>query len=59
MVSMIAAFPWHYWLALVLLAAGVLATLQVIVGYVIKVTATRYPNRRQRKAAKSQSQPHA
>jgi hypothetical protein len=56
---MIAAFPWHYWLALVLLAAGVLATLQVIVGYVIKVTATRYPNRRQRKAAKSQSQPHA
>jgi hypothetical protein len=27
-----------------------LATLQVIVGYVIKVTATRYPNRRQRKA---------
>jgi hypothetical protein len=47
---MIAAYPWHYWLAIVLLLAGVLATLQVIVGYVIKVTATRYPNRRQRKA---------
>ena len=55
MSSMIAAYPWHYWLAIVLLLAGVLALLQVIVGYVIKVTATRYPNRRQRKAAQQQS----
>jgi|688.fasta_scaffold452794_1 hypothetical protein len=53
--SMIAAYPWHYWLAIVLLLAGVLALLQVVVGYVIKVTATRYPNRRQRKAAQQKS----
>ncbi len=52
---MIAAYPWHYWLAIVLLLAGVLALLQVVVGYVIKVTATRYPNRRQRKAAQQKS----
>lgn len=52
---MIAAYPWHYWLAIVLMLAGVLALLQVVVGYVLKVTATRYPNRRQRKAAKQQS----
>jgi hypothetical protein len=50
--SMIAAYPWHYWLGLVLLLAGVLATVQVIVGYLVKVTATRYPNRRQRQAQK-------
>jgi hypothetical protein len=55
MTSMIAAYPWHYWLAIVLLLAGVLALLQVVVGYVIKVTATRYPNRRQRKAAQQKS----
>lgn len=55
MAFMIAAYPWHYWLAIVLMLAGVLALLQVVVGYVLKVTATRYPNRRQRKAAKQQS----
>jgi uncharacterized integral membrane protein len=57
---MIAAYPWHYWLGLVLLLAAVLATLQVVVGYLVKVTATRYPNRRQRKAqAQSQTQSKA
>lgn len=55
MKPMIAAYPWHYWLAIVLLLAGVLAVVQLIVGYVVKVTATRYPNRRQRKAAQQKS----
>ncbi|MEY3805587.1 MAG: hypothetical protein RIR69_399 [Actinomycetota bacterium] len=47
---MIAAYVWHYWLGLVLLIAGVGAVIQGIVGYYIKVSSTRYPNRRQRQA---------
>lgn len=47
---MIAAYVWHYWLGLVLLLAGVGAVLQAVVGYIIKVNASRYPNRRQRQA---------
>lgn len=46
---MIAAYVWHYWLGLILLLAGVGAVVQTIVGYATKVSATRYPNRRQRK----------
>lgn len=49
---MFAAYVWHYWVGLVLLIAGIGAVVQTIVGYVTKVSATRYPNRRQRKAAK-------
>lgn len=50
--SMIAAYVWHYWLGLILLLAGVGAVLQGVIGYLIKVNATRYPNRRQRQANK-------
>ena len=46
---MIAAYVWHYWLGLILLIAGIGAVVQTIVGYATKVSATRYPNRRQRK----------
>lgn len=49
---MFAAYVWHYWVGLVLLIAGIGAVVQTIVGYVTKVSATRYPNRHQRKAAK-------
>lgn len=49
---MIAAYVWHYWLGLILLLAGVGAVLQGVIGYLIKVNATRYPNRRQRQANK-------
>lgn len=49
---MIAAYVWHYWLGLILLLAGLGAVLQGVVGYYFKVTATKYPNRRQRQAQK-------
>jgi hypothetical protein len=43
---------FHYWLGLVLLVLGGLAVVNLIVGYVAKVTMTKYPNRKQRKALK-------
>jgi hypothetical protein len=46
------AVVWHYWLGLVLLVVGGLAVVNLIVGYVTKVTMTKYPNRKQRKALK-------
>jgi hypothetical protein len=46
------AVVWHYWLGLVLLVLGGLAVVNLIVGYVAKVTMTKYPNRKQRKALK-------
>ena len=46
------AVVWHFWLGLVLLVVGGLAVVNLIVGYVAKVTLTKYPNRKQRKALK-------
>ena len=46
------AVVWHFWLGLILLIAGVGAIVNVIVGYVTKVSALKYPNRRQRNAQK-------
>ena len=46
------AVVWHFWLGLILLIAGVGATVNVIVGYVAKVSSLKYPNRRQRNAQK-------
>lgn len=46
---MLAAYVWHYWLGLFLLIAALGAVLQGVVGYLVKVSASRYPNRRQRK----------
>ncbi len=51
--DMFAAYVWHYWVGLVLLIAAVGAVLQAVVGYVAKVSASRYPNRRQRQAQKN------
>lgn len=45
---MFAANVWHWWIGVVLLLGGIGAVLQLVVGYVAKVSATRYPNRRQR-----------
>ena len=45
---MVAAYVWHYWVGLVLLLAGIGAVVQGVVGYLTKVSASRYPNRRQR-----------
>lgn len=46
------AVVWHFWLGLVLLVLGGLAVVNLIIGYVAKVTLTKYPNRKQRKALK-------
>ena len=45
---MFAANVWHWWIGVVLLVAGIGAVLQTVVGYFLKVSTTRYPNRRQR-----------
>jgi len=49
---MVAAYVWHYWVGLVLLLAGIGAVVQGVVGYLTKVSASRYPNRRQRQIQK-------
>ncbi len=41
--DVLAAQPWHWWLALPLAALGVLALIAAIVGYLVKVTAPKYP----------------
>jgi hypothetical protein len=46
------AVVWHFWLGLILLVVGGLAVVNLIIGYVAKVTMTKYPNRKQRKALK-------
>ena len=46
---MFAAQVWHYWLGIALLLAAVGAVLQGVIGYLAKVSATKYPNRRQRR----------
>lgn len=46
--TMFAAEIWHWWIGLILTIAGVLAVLQVVVGYVRKVVAPQYPKRRRR-----------
>lgn len=46
--SMIAANPWHWWIGVVLALASGGALVSVIVGYVTKVSGSRYPGRRKR-----------
>lgn len=48
MVGMIAANPWHWWIGVVLALASGGALLSVVVGYVTKVSGSRYPGRRKR-----------
>jgi len=45
----LAGIVWHWWLGAFLLLASVGAVLQGIVGYLAKVSSTKYPNRRQRR----------
>lgn len=40
-----AAKPWTYWLAPLLVLVTLLAVVAVMVGYVVKVVAARYPRR--------------
>lgn len=36
---------WHFWLAVPLAAVTILAVVGVMVGYVVRVTRTRYPQK--------------
>lgn len=45
------AVVWHFWLGLILLVVGVLAVVAMGAGYLAKVSAMRYPNRRQRRSS--------
>ncbi|MBJ7461084.1 MAG: hypothetical protein JHC90_05800 [Ilumatobacteraceae bacterium] len=45
---MIAAEVWHWWIGLVFTVVGVATTLAMVVGYITKVSATKYPGRRNR-----------
>ena len=40
---MLAAYIWHWWLGLVMLLAGVGATLSLVAGYLKQVSSQRYP----------------
>jgi hypothetical protein len=43
--DLLAAKPWTYWLAPLLVLGTVLAVVGVIIGYLVKVVAARYPRR--------------
>ena len=34
---------WHYWIAVPLIAGGLALLIALVVGYVVKVVAPRYP----------------
>lgn len=41
----LAAYIWHYWIAVPLAALCILAVVAVVAGYLRKVTSIRYPRR--------------
>jgi hypothetical protein len=41
--GMLAAYIWHWWIGLVMLLAGVGATIGLTVGYLKQVSSQRYP----------------
>ena len=43
MLVLAAAKPWTYWLAPLLVLGAVLTVLALVVGYLIKVVAAKYP----------------
>lgn len=47
---MLAAFVWHWWISVFLLAGCVLGVLALVGGYLASVERPRHPNRRQRRA---------
>ena len=44
--AMLAAYIWHWWIGLIMLIAGVLATVGLIGGYLKQVSSQRYPHGR-------------
>jgi|TARA_B100000809_G_scaffold128182_2_gene126296 hypothetical protein len=43
--TVLAGVIWHYWLAVPLVAGGVVLCIATLVGYFQKVSSTRYPRR--------------
>ena len=43
--SVFAGVIWHYWLAVPLVAVGFVSLVATVVGYLIRVSSTRYPKR--------------
>ena len=45
LMGVLAGVIWHYWLAVPLVAVGVVSLVLSVVGYLTKVSSTRYPRR--------------
>jgi uncharacterized membrane protein YpjA len=45
---MLLALPWHFWMALPLVAGAILFVVACIVGYLVKVERPKHPPRAQR-----------
>ena len=43
--NIIGGVIWHYWLAVPLVVVGVVSLIAALIGYVGKVSSTRYPKR--------------
>ena len=43
MEPLVAAKVWHYWVAFPILAVAILSVIGLVIGYLVKVTAARYP----------------
>ena len=43
--NVLAGVIWHYWLAVPLVAIGVISVIAALIGYFGKVSSTRYPKR--------------
>lgn len=41
--ALLAAKVWHYWIGIAILLPALLAVVLTIIGYLVKVTANRYP----------------
>ena len=43
---MVAANIWFWWIAVLLVAVGILTVIALVIGYLKNVTAMRYPSRK-------------
>ena len=43
--NIIGGVLWHYWLAVPLVVVGVVSLIAALIGYLGKVSSTRYPKR--------------
>ena len=44
--TVVAANIWFWWIAVILVAVGILTVIALVVGYLKNVTAQRYPSRK-------------